>query len=100
MSPSNSDENLLFAILAVQMDFIDQNKLVAGMNAWVLKKAKPLGNIPVSQRTLNEETYQLLEALVAKHLQNHDNNPEASLAGAADNSFTPARTMSMATLPL
>jgi hypothetical protein len=40
MSPS--DRNLLFGILALQMDFISRDALIAAMNAWVLDKAKPL----------------------------------------------------------
>ena len=31
-----ADLNLLFGILALQMDFIDRDELVQAMNAWVL----------------------------------------------------------------
>jgi hypothetical protein len=43
MAHSNADRNLLFGILALQMDFISRDALVAAMNAWVLEKSKPLG---------------------------------------------------------
>ena len=36
MSQSHVDRNLLFGILALQMDFISREALVAAMNAWVL----------------------------------------------------------------
>jgi hypothetical protein len=39
MSHSAADRNLLFGILALQMDFIGRDDLVAAMNAWVLDKA-------------------------------------------------------------
>ena len=39
---ASTDRNLLFGILALQMDFIDREQLVAAMNAWVLEKDKPL----------------------------------------------------------
>ena len=39
----SSDRNLLFGILAVQMDFVSRDDLIAAMNAWVLDKVKPLG---------------------------------------------------------
>jgi hypothetical protein len=39
---SSADRNLLFGILALQMDFISRDQLVAGMNAWVLDKTQPL----------------------------------------------------------
>jgi hypothetical protein len=50
MADSNSaraaaDRNLLFGILALQMDFIDRDALVEAMNAWVLDKTRPLGQI-------------------------------------------------------
>ena len=38
-----ADRNLLFGILALQMDFIRRDALVKAMHAWVLDKAKPLG---------------------------------------------------------
>jgi len=41
----SADRNLLFAILAVQMDFIGRDQLIAGLNAWVLAKTKPIGTI-------------------------------------------------------
>ena len=36
-----ADRNLLFGILALQMDFITRDQLVAAMHAWVLAKAPP-----------------------------------------------------------
>jgi len=40
MSPS-ADRNLLFGILALQMDFISREQLISAMHAWVLDKGKP-----------------------------------------------------------
>src|SRR5438876_943530 len=37
---SSADRNLLFGILALQMDFISRDQLVTAMNAWVLEKSK------------------------------------------------------------
>ena len=39
--PTSSDRNLLFGILALQMDFVTRDALVAAMNAWVLDKQSP-----------------------------------------------------------
>src|SRR5262245_8309643 len=52
---SAADRNLLFGILALQMDFINRDQLVAGMNAWVLEKSKPLGQILVEQGALDAD---------------------------------------------
>ena len=47
----SADHNLLFGILALQMDLITRDQLIAGMNAWVLEKTKPLGAIAGPQPT-------------------------------------------------
>jgi serine/threonine-protein kinase len=76
----SSDHNLLFGILALQMDFINRDQLIAAMHAWVLDKDKPLGQILVGQSALPEEQRVLLDALVQQHLKKHGNDPEKSLA--------------------
>src|SRR5687767_5666480 len=83
MSASNhpaADRNLLFGILALQMDFVTRDALVAAMNAWVLDKATPLGHILHRQGQLTAERRQLLEAMVAEHLRAHGGDPQQSLA--------------------
>jgi serine/threonine protein kinase len=83
MSQPAADRNLLFGILAMQMDFISRDALIKAMNAWVLEKAKPLGQIILEQGALREDAHALLEALVSKHLEMHGNDPEKSLASVS-----------------
>jgi serine/threonine-protein kinase len=78
-----ADLNLLFGILAVQMDFISKDALIQAMSAWVVDKAKPLGQILLDQGTLAADTHALLQALVQKHLALHENDPEKSLAAVS-----------------
>lgn len=85
MNTASSDRNLLFGVLAVQMDFVSRDALVAAMNAWVLDKAKALGEILVAQQALTPKRLALLESLVEEHLNEHDNDPHKSLA-AVDSS--------------
>src|SRR6516165_11410731 len=80
MPPHPADRNLLFGIVALQMDFINRDQLVAGMNAWVLEKHKPLGQILSEQGALSEGDTEAIESLVRRHLLRHDNDPERSLA--------------------
>src|SRR5207248_1721351 len=80
---SASDRNLLFGILALQMDFIGGDQLIAGMNAWVLDKGKPLGDILLGQGVLAEDERAVLDALVEKHLRKHGGDPQRSLASLA-----------------
>src|SRR5438876_9121474 len=77
---ANPDRNLLFGILALQMDFIRRDALITAMNSWVLDKKKPLGQILLDQKALTADTHTLLEALVQKHLALHGNDAERSLA--------------------
>jgi serine/threonine protein kinase len=79
-SVPDSDRNLLFGILALQMDFISRDALVAAMHAWVLDKTRPLGLILHEQGDLAEDERALLDGLVRKHLEKHNNQPQQSLA--------------------
>src|ERR1700676_4970745 len=76
----SADRNLLFGILALQMDFISRDALIAGMHAWVLDKAKPLGQVLVEQGALAASRRAMLEPLVDEHVRVHDNDPQKSLA--------------------
>jgi hypothetical protein len=83
MSASTADRNLLFGILALQMDFIGRDALIGAMHAWVLEKGKPLAQILVEQGTLRTDAHLLLEALVQKHLEVHGGDPQKSLASVS-----------------
>jgi eukaryotic-like serine/threonine-protein kinase len=77
---SHADRNLLFGILAVQMNFVARDALIAAMHAWVLERSKPLGRILVEQQALSPARHSLLEQLVNEHLAAHDGDAEKSLA--------------------
>jgi serine/threonine-protein kinase len=78
-----ADRNLLFGILALQMDLISRDGLIEAMHAWVLDKAKPLGQILLAQGSLTTQRLHLLDALVQEHLDAHHGDPQRSLASAA-----------------
>src|SRR5439155_5450501 len=77
---ASADRNLLFGILAVQLDFVTKDALIAAMNAWLLDKGKRLGDILVGQGHLTADRLHLLTALVAQHLEQHGHDPQRSLA--------------------
>src|SRR5947209_623202 len=77
---NHADRNLLFGILAVQMNFVARDALIAAMHAWVLERSKPLGRILVEQQALSPSRQSLLEQLVDEHLAAHDGDAEKSLA--------------------
>jgi len=72
--------NLLFGILALQMDFVTREQLIAATSVWVKDKSRALAAILVEQGSLEPSVLDLLQALVAKHLDQHDNDSQASLA--------------------
>jgi serine/threonine protein kinase len=80
MSRAAADRNLLFGIIALQMDFISRDALIAAMNAWVLNKATPLSQILLDQGALSVSRRSMLEPVVEEHIKLHDGNPQKSLA--------------------
>jgi serine/threonine-protein kinase len=88
-SGPSADRNLFFGVLALQMDFVSRDGLVAAMHAWVLDKHKPLGQILLERQALTAERHALLDALVREHLKLHDGDPQKSLAAVS--SVGPAR---------
>ena len=82
MIDSNANRNLLFGILAMQVDFITRENLIAATSAWVRDKSRALDQILVEQGALTEDAQAMLAPLVEKHLEMHDNDVEKSLASA------------------
>ena len=80
MTPHNADANLLFGVLALQMDFISRDQLIAGMQAWVNDKAQPLAMHLVRASALTPEDRSALEPLIAAHVRRHGSDPQQSLA--------------------
>jgi serine/threonine-protein kinase len=80
MSYPASDYNLLFGILAFQMDLVSRDDLIAAMNAWVLDKAKPLSQVLLERGVLDADSRAWLEAGVQRHLARFGQDPQLSLA--------------------
>jgi eukaryotic-like serine/threonine-protein kinase len=80
MPDSSADRNLLFGLLALQMDFITRDALITAMNTWVSAKDKPLGQVLQSQGALAADDDGLLNSLVCRFMEKHDNDARRSLA--------------------
>lgn len=65
------DANLLFGILALQMDFVSRDQLIVSMQAWVHERNVTLADHLVSLGALKPERRRLLEPLVAEHIRQH-----------------------------
>ncbi|MFV1966167.1 MAG: protein kinase [Pirellulaceae bacterium] len=80
MVVQTTDRNLLFALVALQMDFITRDQMVRAMQAWMLEKSRPIGEILIARGSLSESRRQLLEPLVEEHVRQHGGDPQQSLA--------------------
>jgi tetratricopeptide (TPR) repeat protein len=76
----SADRNLLYGILALQMDFVSRDALIAAMSAWVLAKHRPLGELLQEQGDLTASQRQALDLVVGEHLKAHGDDPRRSLA--------------------
>jgi len=79
----DAERGLLFGVLAMQMDFISREALIAAVSAWVVDKSKPLDRVLVDQGALAPDERDLFEPLVEKHLRRHGGDPGRSLAAVA-----------------
>jgi serine/threonine-protein kinase len=83
----NRDTNLLFGILALQMDFLSRDTLIAAMHSQVLKKDSSLGAILLEQGALTPERHALLSSLVREHLKAHGEDANQSLCAVRTRSL-------------
>ncbi|HZW29199.1 MAG TPA: serine/threonine-protein kinase, partial [Isosphaeraceae bacterium] len=81
MSSHRHDRNLLFGILALQMNLISRDELLAATNEWITSSRRSLGEILKARRALGEEECSLLEGAVARHVELHGGDIGGSLAG-------------------
>jgi eukaryotic-like serine/threonine-protein kinase len=86
MPSAPSDLNMLFGMLALQLDFISKDHLLAAMHVWMHDKSKSLSQILADQKVLADDRRQLLDALVLKHLEQHNNDLHESLAALSPRS--------------
>ena len=80
MAESSTDRDLLFGILALQMNFITRDSLISAMSTCSHEKEKPLGHVLRSQGALTEDDDKLLDSLVRRLMMKHDNDARLSLS--------------------
>src|SRR5262249_46644213 len=79
MSPV-ADRNLLFGLLALQMDLVTREQLIAGFQDWMLQKDTPVAEVLRQRGALQTEDVEAVEVLVRRRLARHGDVPR-SLAG-------------------
>ena len=82
MATTLADRNLLLGILAIQVRFVSREDLIAGMNAWLRERDKPLGELLVARGAMKPEHRDLVEKLVDEDLKLYGDDALRSLASA------------------
>src|SRR6267142_2745771 len=68
----STDRNLLFGILALQMNFVTKDALISAMNTWIQNKERPLSQILQAHGALRPNDQTVIDQLVDKHVVRHD----------------------------
>jgi serine/threonine-protein kinase len=80
----DTDRNLLFGVLALQLDLIDRDGFVNACGAWATRKDTPLADVLTSLGLLSADDRLEVERLLERRLKKHGGDVQASLAEAAD----------------
>jgi WD40 repeat protein/tRNA A-37 threonylcarbamoyl transferase component Bud32 len=79
-----TDRNLLFGVLALQADLIDQSQFVEACTLWTTRKHVPLADLLVERGLLTAADRAHVDWLLARQIQRHRGDAHASLAAVAD----------------
>lgn len=71
---SDNDRNLMLGVLALQLNFIDRDQLIAGVTAWATNKSKGLDAILIEQNALAQEHHRALLSMVGSQPVPFDDN--------------------------
>jgi serine/threonine protein kinase len=81
---TNEDHNLLYGVLALQLDLIDANQFAEACAAWAARKNVPLAQLLTERGWLDAEGRADVEKLLARKVKKHQGDVRSSLAEAAD----------------
>ncbi len=79
MNPQR-DRNVLIALMAAQLAFISSEQLQVVLRAWTADKSQDIGAILRQQNLIDQESLDLLLALVNAHVAKNGGDPSQSLA--------------------
>src|SRR5207237_2199871 len=82
--PLSPDRNLLFGVLALQIELIDDRQFAQACSAWATRKDTPLADVLQDLGWLTDDDRREVERLVDRTLKKHAGDVGRSLAGGAD----------------
>ena len=83
MSQANADRNLLFGVLALQVDLIEDRQFVDACAGWAACKDQPLADLLVERGWISAEDRRQVESLLERKLKKHGGNARATLGAVA-----------------
>jgi serine/threonine-protein kinase len=82
-STPNTDRNLLFGVLALQLEFISREQFLDACTLWANQKAQTLADLLADRGWIASGDRQTVEQLLKRKLSRHGGNARASLAEVA-----------------
>jgi serine/threonine-protein kinase len=76
----DTDRNLLFGVLALQADLLDNDRFAEACSAWATRKEMPLADLLVERGWLTAQDRADVEQLLARKLKKHGGDAHAGLA--------------------
>jgi len=86
----NTDRNLLFGVLAVQLEYIDASQFADVCAAWAMRKNTTVADILVERGWITPEARQEVEGLLARKMDKHEGDARKALGDVADPSVRDA----------
>src|SRR5947209_1895778 len=80
----DTDRNLLFGVLALQADLIDNDQFAEACGAWAARKTKPLAGLLVERGWLGQGDRDFLDGLLRRKVHKHGGDVRKSLGAVAD----------------
>jgi eukaryotic-like serine/threonine-protein kinase len=77
----DDDRNLLFAVLALQADLLDQRKFAEACTIWSSQKLKPMADLLVERGWLTADGRAEVQNLLERKLAKHNGDAKAAFAG-------------------
>ncbi|HKB36327.1 MAG TPA: hypothetical protein VKD72_07735, partial [Gemmataceae bacterium] len=78
--PEATDRNLLFGVLALQADLIDDTQFIEGCAVWAARKDTPLADLLLERGWITPTDRDDVERLLDRKLKKHGGNARATLA--------------------
>jgi formylglycine-generating enzyme required for sulfatase activity/tRNA A-37 threonylcarbamoyl transferase component Bud32 len=83
MPPTDIDRNLLFGVLAMQRDMIDQPQFAEACSVWALGIDRPLADVLIERGWITNEDRSDLERDIERKLRKHRGDVRATLGAVA-----------------